>query len=341
MKQAFKKPLALILALALLLALPMQAFAAPIRETDYFPEKNHTDRPYSDIVFTQPDLEGAQTIIAAIEPLLDDAANIGHVGRLFEELEGVVIHGITMTNLADLYLRKDASDQEVVELYLTANGRMSQINTGVNQLIAQMDASPCREVLLDFMSEDIVKRTVGMDGGPEEQAIKQEIAEMKSQYMSLAAQAPSEERSKAIGSLYVEMVGANNRLARLSGYDNYQDYACDYYGRDYTPGDAARLRKDFKEYAAPYCFPYMLIHTQMMKQESGISEIDAVSPQVQEKVESFLGGVSSELLESYHFMWDKGYYDFEETGPGDQNAFVSYMDELGVPFKIIVLCKVE
>lgn len=96
MKQAFKKPMALILALALLLALPMQAFAAPIRETDYFPEKNHTDRPYSDIVFTQPDLEGAQTIIAAIEPLLDDAANIGHVGRLFEELDGVCRHGITI-----------------------------------------------------------------------------------------------------------------------------------------------------------------------------------------------------------------------------------------------------
>ena len=100
MKQTLKKSLALILALALLLALPMQAFAEqPIRETDYFPEKIHTDRPYSDLVFTQPDLEGAETIIAAIEPLLDDPANMGHVGRLFEELDGVVRHGITMNTL--------------------------------------------------------------------------------------------------------------------------------------------------------------------------------------------------------------------------------------------------
>ena len=226
MNQAFRKPLALILALALMLALPMQAFAEqPIRETDYFPEKTPTDRPYSDIVFTQPDLEGAETIIAAIEPLLDDAANIGHVGRLFEELDGVVLHGMTMNTISALNLRKYPTDQEVVEQYLTASGRISQMVAEANQLIVKMDSSPCREVLLEFMTEESVKRTVeeAVAADPEEQELSQKIAQLKSQYGSLMAQTPSEERSQAVGELYLEMVDTNNQLARLKGYDNYQD----------------------------------------------------------------------------------------------------------------------
>lgn len=334
MKQTLKKSLALILALALLLTLPMQAFAEPIRETDYFPERTHTDRPYSDLVFTQPDLEGAETIIAVIEPLLDDPANIGYVGRLFEELDGVVRHGITMNTLSILNLRKNPTDQEVMEQYLAASERVSQMLLEVNQLIVKMDSSPCREVLLDFMTEESVKRTVeeAVAADPEEQELQQKIAQLKSEYKSLIAQMPSEECSQAIGELYLEMVNTNNQLARLKGYDNYQDYAYYLYARDYTPEDVARLRQDVKKYIAPYCAAYSIIKAVAVSQESGISGIDAVSPQVQEKIEGFLGGVSSELLESYHFMWDMGYYDFEEVGPGDQTAFVQYLYEVDVPF---------
>lgn len=335
MKQAFKKPLALILALALLLALPMQAFAElPIRETDYFPEKTPTDRPYSDIVFTQPDLEGAETIIAAIEPLLDDPANIGYVGRLFEELDGVVRHGMTMNTISALNMKKYPTNQEVVEQYLTASERISQMFLEVNQLIAKMDVSPCREVLLDFMTEESLKRTVeeAVAANPKEQELQQKITQLKSEYMSLMAQAPSEERNQAVGELYLELVNANNQLARLKGYDNYQDYAYYLYARDYTPEDVSKLRQDVKKYIAPYCAAYSILNAVTVSQESGISEIDAVSPQVQEKIEGFLGSLSSELLESYRFMWDKGYCDFEEVGPGDQSAFVQYLYELDVPF---------
>lgn len=335
MKQTFKKPLALILTLALLLALPMQAFAEqPIRETDYFPEKSHTDRPYSDLVFTQPDLEGAETIIAAIEPLLDDPANIRHVGRLFEELDGVVRHGLTMNTISSMNLRKYPTDQEVVEQYLTASERISQMSLEANQLIAKIDASPCREALLDFMTEESIKKTVeeAAAANPQEQELNQKIAQLKSQYGSLMAQTPSEERSQAVGELYLEMVDTNNQLARLKGYDNYQDYAYDVYNRDYTPEDVARLRQDAKKYMAPYYMAYSILNEIIMLQESGMSEIDAVSPQVQEKIEGFLGSLSSELLDSYHFMWDKGYYDFEEVGPGDQSAFIQYLYEVDVPF---------
>ena len=334
MKQTLKKSLALILALALLLALPMQAFAAPIRETDYFPEKNHTDQPYSEIVFTQPDLEGAQTIIAAIEPLLDDAANIGHGGRRVEELDGVCSHGLTMVTVSYLDFVKDPASSEIRERYLTASEKLRQMNALANQLIVKMDGSPCREVLLDYMTEATIQRMVqdAAADGPRGQELKQEISQMQSQYTTLLAQAPSDGLTQEIGELYLELVNANNELARLKGYENYQDYAYKSNARDYTPEDVARLRQDIKKYFAPYTISYSILNTLATLQESGIGEIDAVSPQVQEKIEGFLGSVSSELLESYHFMWDKGYCDFEEVGPGDQRAFVTYLNELDVPF---------
>lgn len=246
----------------------------------------------------------------------------------------MVRYGLTMNTMSSINMKKDPTNGEIVAQYLSASERVSQMSAEVNQLIANMDGSPCREALLDFMTEESIKRTAeeASAANPEEQELEKKIGQLRSQYMSLLTQAPSEERSQAVGELYLELVNANNRLARLKGYDNYQDYAYYIYARDYTPEDVARLRQDIKEYMAPYCTAYSLINVLMLNQGTGLSEIDAISPQVQEKIEGFLGGLSSELLESYHFMWDKGYYDFEEVGSGDQSAFVQYLYELDVPF---------
>ncbi len=53
----------------------------------------------------------------------------------------------------------------------------------------------------------------------------------------------------AVPELYEEFVELNNKIAQLSGYDNYIDYAYEnVYSRDYTPEETAQMRNFVKSY---------------------------------------------------------------------------------------------
>ena len=55
------------------------------------------------------------------------------------------------------------------------------------------------------------------------------------------------------GQIFLELISVRNELAQIYGYDTFADYAYDvYYGRDYTPADAAALCEAIKPYAVRY-----------------------------------------------------------------------------------------
>jgi hypothetical protein len=45
----------------------------------------------------------------------------------------------------------------------------------------------------------------------------------------------------ALGEIYIRLVGVRQEIAAYLGYDSYEDYAYDLYGREYTPAQAAAL----------------------------------------------------------------------------------------------------
>ena len=55
------------------------------------------------------------------------------------------------------------------------------------------------------------------------------------------------------GEILLELVSIRNELAEIYGYDTFADYAYEaYYGRDYTPADAAALCEELKPIAKRY-----------------------------------------------------------------------------------------
>lgn len=82
-------------------------------------------------------------------------------------------------------------------------------------------------------------------GGGEYAEINKRISEIEIAYEKIK----NADTDPQVLELYQEFVTLNNRLAQLSGYDNYPEYAYEnVYGRDYTPADVAQMRGYVKKY---------------------------------------------------------------------------------------------
>ena len=106
-----------------------------------------------------------------------------------------------------------------------------------------------------WTEEDIEKALTLSDsyGGGEYAEIKSGIDAIEVAFRDLADNVVRGNESPAVvQEMYKNYVDLNNRLATLSGYDNYVDYAYEnVYDRDYTPEEVAELRVWVKQYLVP------------------------------------------------------------------------------------------
>ena len=108
-----------------------------------------------------------------------------------------------------------------------------------------------------WSEEDIEKALVLSDtyGGGEYSELKTRIDEIEVEFRDLKDDVVKDQKGDnklVVPELYAEYVSLNNKLAQLSGYKNYVEYAYkNVYDRDYSPEDVAHLRAFAKQYMAP------------------------------------------------------------------------------------------
>lgn len=89
-------------------------------------------------------------------------------------------------------------------------------------------------------------------GGGEYAEIKSGIDEIEVAFRDLDTSVVKDQTGSkflVVPNMYEKYVALNNRLAQLSGYDNYVEYAYkNVYDRDYSPEDVAQLRTYAKQY---------------------------------------------------------------------------------------------
>ncbi len=98
-----------------------------------------------------------------------------------------------------------------------------------------------------WTEEDIKQALLLSDsyGNEEYKEINDRIDEIEIEFRDIN----SPDKSEDVPTLYEEFVELNNRIAELSGYDNYIDYAYEnVYSRDYTPEETAVMRGFVKKY---------------------------------------------------------------------------------------------
>ncbi|MBQ3277082.1 MAG: hypothetical protein IJH47_08540 [Oscillospiraceae bacterium] len=161
----------------------------------------------------------------------------------------------TLDELAwiDFYAYGTEADQEACqatdELLLTAGDTLyaavsDALNGSLSREFSAYVGEEMSEALSDY--EEMSDR---------EMELKNRETELQLQYNALLSRRDLSEPELAFraGEILLELVSARNELAQIYGYETFADYAYEsYYGRDYTPADAAALCKAIKPYARRY-----------------------------------------------------------------------------------------
>ncbi len=131
------------------------------------------------------------------------------------------------------------------------------------------------------------------------------------------------------GEILMELVSVRNELAKTAGYDSFAEYAYEvYYGRDYTPEDAAQLCEQIKPYARRYfenCY-YCTAFSQDPLPGGTSAE------QLLEMLRDHAGQISPDAAEALQYMEDHHLYVIDSADVISDMGFTTILKLYNAPF---------
>lgn len=130
--------------------------------------------------------------------------------------------------------------------------------------------------------------------------------------------------------LYCELVLLRRQIAEESGYEDYESFQYDYYGRDYTPEDAQNYLTGIKEVLGPY------------RQElAAQGEYEAITypPMTEGRLMSTLEKTMEQLdpiaSEAFSFMKEYELYNISADLKKAPTAYTAYLYSYNVPYVFV------
>lgn len=207
------------------------------------PEVVHFD----DMVYTRPDMaELEETLENACKAAKKD--DLDRIDEAILEFYAVYDEFYTCYALADIHYCKDMTNSEWEEEYQFCLENSPAVDAALEELYYALAKSPCLDELEsdDYFGEGYFDSYQGDNNWDEEfVTLLEEEAGLVDRYYDLSAQGLeydpySEEFYTNCGNemleLLVELIGQRQKIAAAWGYDNYSEFAWDFYHyRDYTP----------------------------------------------------------------------------------------------------------
>ena len=138
----------------------------------------------------------------------------------------------------------------------------------------------------------------------------------------------------SVGSLYLELIGIEKRIAEKAGYDSYPAFSYDYeYERDYTPEDAAALSAAVKKYAADELQAMYRGFTsaEYTSLKQLLSTGDELSRRFSD-IEAFVNEISPDMKEAFDYLiqYELSVLTTEENS--QDGAYTTFLPTFDVPF---------
>ena len=176
-------------------------------------------------------------------------------------------------------------------------------------------------------------------------ALRVEYDKLETEYKALADDASYMKKSADI---YLRAVELNKQIAKLSGYDNFMDYAYEMtYERDYTPADVEKMKEFVKTYIVPMLSPllgrvnvlsmklsdspsdYMSYNTYMnssLDKLGVVPEMGEGSTSLKKTIDEYLTSIDPDMCTKYHELFDNNHYIIAHNGDVSQaGAFTAYL----------------
>lgn len=293
---------------------------------------------FEEMTYTRPDMEHFQKV-------LEESCEIAKTETDLEALlEGIyAFYAVydsfyTAQSLAMIYYCKDMTDAawEAEHQFCTENA--SLVAAGLDRLYRALAQSPLREQLetQEYFGKDYFDSYEGETLFQETfLALLEQEAQLQNDYYAIYADAGeldyrSEEFQERYGEqmkqLLVELVLLRQQISAYAGFDNYVDFAYEfYYARDYQPAQAEAYLLHIREELVP-------LYQQMSEKKPEILLYESTQQQTYDYVEQMARDMGGTFWEAFQVMADSGLYDIS-YGENKYNAsFETYISDYYLPY---------
>lgn len=292
-----------------------------------------------------------------LKELAASEENAAQAKELYDSLDLAYEKAYTMWIISNVATYVDATDEAMAEENAYNTTLVNQMRDRFCTVIKEiLDQPGSRDIIAEFTDEDMEFFSTYEEMTPEqleavnkEQALLQEYGlkqleagsltvdvngrEMGFYDIEAAAAAGTldadtyyakhlelaEKQNALLGELYIRLVNVRREIASLYGYDNYNDYMYEAYGRDYTPEEIQEFADAVKaNISAPYYYMQYLIdwNAESLNQLYEPADIFAV-------MSEYIPEISADLTDGLDYLIDNELYDIGYSDVKMSGAFTS------------------
>ena len=297
--------------------------------------------PFAEMEYTRPD---GEKVVAQAAKASDLSKTKISADALMEEVYTCYeIYYDFYTNymLANIHYCTDMTDAYWEAEYNHCLDSSAQVTAAMDSLLYELADSDYREELEqdDFFGEGFFDEYRGNSLWDEAfTALMDQEAELLAEYYTLSGlameeQSYTDEYFKTWGqqfeTLFLQLVKLRQEIARHAGYDNYLEFAYDFYfHRDYTPQEAAAYLTEIRQELSG-------LYTAIPSQLWSTGRKAATEEQTLSYVEAFSAKMGGTVADAFSLMKDAGLYNISVSSKKYPASFEVYLPSYFTPYIFI------
>lgn len=334
----------------------------------YYPEKEHADLDYADMVYTGVDPQALDEVLEAVYDVSDGITETEDpeesLVELYDEILQILSEQYTQYVLGDIAHYKNVYDEELAEKNMQDTLAFQDMSDAAYQALQYALAGEYGSELSMEFSEDQLSDLNEYEALTDrERELIETESDLQQTYDRLAEEEYTFEYKGELWTMerlneetpedyddvvaiylgltkqineqavpvFQELVRTRKELAEAEGYDTYTDYCYDVtYGRDFTGEDIAALRETVIEELCP-----LYDELWAMQQTSDYSTTLAETLTGDEIVDilgEHIGNIHPELLEAYEYLRDHKLYCIDNADSMLEVGFTSDLPAYGSAF---------
>ena len=341
MKRVFLKIVALCLAVVLLFSgcnsLAFNTFLQAVGQTLL----GGSYVAFADMEYVRPDLTEYQSLL---DRCMDGAKTDTDVDELMEKVYAfyeAYYSYVTNYSLANIHYYLDMSDTYWQNEYTFCTENSSQIDAGLDNLFYALAKSSLKEQLEadEFFGDGFFDDYSGESIWDEQfTSMMEQQTKLQNQYDGLCAEAISQDpysnkfyegTGREMAEIFVDLVALRGEIARYAGYDNFLDFAYDfYYNRDYTPEQATSYTEDVQELLVELYLDIPSDAWDPMREKWSEKKMYSY-------VEECANAMGGTVADAFALMTEGGYYDISYSKNKYDASFEVFLPSYAVPFLFV------
>ncbi|MDO4564358.1 MAG: hypothetical protein Q4C04_01945 [Clostridia bacterium] len=331
---------------------------APLTEI-VFPDVQHGEVNFSDMVFTYPDMDALIADIEAVQAEYDSGANPEECLSKYDELCERYNQASSQCSLAYILYCLDVNNETMQKNYEDLTNALSDAEWRLVDLGVSMVEDPSTS---DAFSSEYVDSITLADGLNDEsiQGLIEQETSLCSEYeefntgftlsyggveytlddiyaledyelYSTLRTLYLTEFNETAGSIFVELIDVRTQIADILGYDSYTEYRYDCYERDFTPEDALAFADDVKTYIVPV-YRSLLIYNYYFLMDTIYEAEDYQLEPTMEAIRESISDLVPELLPAWDYMIEYDLYNFDVSDAKMPGSYTTIISEYNAPF---------